>query len=176
MTVTLARHPATPCPAVSAVAVEVAREADGGLTLVYRVLGDAAALRVPAPADAARSDGLWRHTCFEAFVMAQPGSGYREFNFAPSSRWAAYRFAAYRDGAADLAMPAPIVASRMVAGRLELSARLPGATLPPGPARLGLTAVLEDRAGDLSYWALRHPPGKPDFHHTEAFALVLPPP
>jgi hypothetical protein len=41
---------------------------------------------------------------------------------------------------------------------------------------LALSAVVEERNGALSYWALRHSPGKPDFHHPEAFALELAPP
>jgi hypothetical protein len=32
---------------------------------------------------------------------------------------------------------------------------------------------VEDRSGSLSYWALRHAAGKPDFHHPDAFALEL---
>ena len=31
--------------------------------------------------------------------------------------------------------------------------------------QLALAAVVEDEDGRLSYWALRHAPGKPDFHH-----------
>jgi len=42
-----------------------------------------------------------------------------------------------------------------------------------GKMRLGLSAVIEAADGGLSYWALRHPPGKPDFHRPEAFALEL---
>ena len=50
------------------------------------------------------------------------------------------------------------------------------ATVPAGRSlRLGLSAVVEEYDGMLSYWALRHPPGKPDFHHAAAFALVLEP-
>ena len=41
--------------------------------------------------------------------------------------------------------------------------------------RLGLSAVIEDTSGGKSYWALAHPPGKPDFHHADCFALELPP-
>jgi hypothetical protein len=33
--------------------------------------------------------------------------------------------------------------------------------------------VIEEIDGALSYWALRHAPGKPDFHHRDAFALEL---
>ena len=39
--------------------------------------------------------------------------------------------------------------------------------------RLGAAAVLEDDNGRLSYWALCHPPGKPDFHHPDGFVLEL---
>ena len=42
-----------------------------------------------------------------------------------------------------------------------------------GKLKLGLSAVIEGADGGLSYWALRHPPGKPDFHHPEAFVLEL---
>jgi hypothetical protein len=41
---------------------------------------------------------------------------------------------------------------------------------------LGLSAVIEETDGHKSYWALRHPPGKPDFHHPDCFALELPAP
>ena len=40
---------------------------------------------------------------------------------------------------------------------------------------LGISAVIEEQDGRLSYWALAHPPGKPDFHHRDCFALRLPP-
>jgi hypothetical protein len=39
--------------------------------------------------------------------------------------------------------------------------------------QLALSAVVEDEQGLLSYWALKHPPGRPDFHHPDAFALEL---
>ena len=38
-----------------------------------------------------------------------------------------------------------------------------------------LLAVIEAIDG-FSYWALRHPADKPDFHNTEGFALLLDPP
>jgi hypothetical protein len=39
---------------------------------------------------------------------------------------------------------------------------------------LALAAVLEDRDGRLSYWALEHPSERPDFHHPNSFVLELP--
>jgi len=38
-----------------------------------------------------------------------------------------------------------------------------------------ISAVLEEVDGTKSYWALAHPPGKPDFHHADCFALALAP-
>lgn len=174
LTAHLSPHPGTPCPAVAAIAVELAWDADGALRLAYTLNGAIAALRIPAPAVPERADGLWRHTCCEAFVMADGGPGYREFNLSPSGRWAAYAFTNYRAGGGDLAMPAPAIACCHDAGTLVLRARL--AALPAGALRLGLAVVVEDAAGRIGYWALRHPPGKPDFHHTDAFTLALPRP
>jgi hypothetical protein len=105
---------------------------------------------------------------------------YYEFNFAPSAEWAAYHFQRYREGtplADDI--PAPKITVRTVADGLDLDAavRLDRLPIPqPGEClQLALSAVIEDKSGVLSYWALKHPPGKPDFHHPDAFALDLEP-
>jgi len=39
--------------------------------------------------------------------------------------------------------------------------------------KLALSAVVEDDSGRLAYWALKHAPGKPDFHHPDGFVLEL---
>ena len=124
---------------------------------------------------------LWRHTCFEAFVAIGSQTAYHEFNFAPSYEWRVYAFRAYRDPAplANL-LRSPIVAISITDDRLELDARIVLTDLSAihshSPLRLGLSAVIESRFGSLSYWALLHPAGKPDFHHPDAFALRLEPP
>ena len=106
--------------------------------------------------------------------MAEDGPGYREFNFSPSGEWAAYAFRGYRDGDALDSELAPVIVVRQTGDRLELEAAICQDFLPPGRRlRLGLSAVVEDADGVLSYWALRHPAGKPDCHHTDAFALPL---
>jgi hypothetical protein len=52
--------------------------------------------------------------------------------------------------------------------------------LPPEwagrPWQLNLSAILEEKDGSRSYWALAHPPGDPDFHDPDCFTLDLPPP
>ena len=39
---------------------------------------------------------------------------------------------------------------------------------------LGLTAVIESTDGSLSYWALAHPRGVPDFHARAGWTARLP--
>ena len=174
----LVPHPDGPRPAV-AVTAEAVRLGGDGLELRYLLSGDLAGVRLPATGAPARTDGLWRHTCFEAFVRADEHPAYLELNLSPSSQWAAYRFDAYRDGMRlSMAAPTDIRVSDADAG-LELSAvvDLAAAGLPPGaPWLVGLSAVVEDRAGAVSYWALAHPPGRPDFHSPDCFALELPAP
>ena len=84
-----------PHPAVSPdarLAIEAgARRAAGSIEVEWWLRGDLSALRIPKPAPRRRVEGLWRHTCFEAFVGAAGGGAYCELNFSPSGAWAAYR-------------------------------------------------------------------------------------
>jgi len=168
--VPLVPHPATPSVAARAILVEV-RRAPRALALRYVLSGDVERLRIPRPRPPARADGLWRHTCLEVFVASGEGAGYEEFNFSPSGEWAAYAFTAYREGGAALQRPAPALSVNASAQTLELSAEL--ACPAQTPLRLGLAAVVEDAAGALSFWALRHPAGRPDFHHAASFAMEI---
>ena len=177
MHLSLVCHPQTPAPAIRGIDVVVGEAASGGLALSFTLQGDISSLHIPNPRSSSRAGGLWRHTCFEVFVMAEDGPGYREFNFSPSGEWAAYAFRGYRDGDELGVELTPEILVRRSGGRLELDTQICQDSLPAGRSlRLGLSVVVEDADGVLSYWALRHPPGKPDFHHADAFAsqLVLP--
>lgn len=165
--------------AAAGIEVEVARPRAGSLELRYFVAGRLTDLHLPAVAAPARTDELWRHTCFEAFVRAAPGGAYCEFNFAPSTQWAAYRFDGYRNGmsvAGEVSAPRIDVQSNTETYELRVTLaldRLPD--LPRDAAwHLGLSAVIEETTGGKSYWALAHPPGEADFHHSDCFALELP--
>lgn len=170
----LKRHPDSPGVAVVRVEVEVEREHTNSLMLSYVVTGRMSDIRMPAVVAPTRGDALWQQTCFEAFVRASSGDGYYEFNFSPSTQWAAYRFSGYRSG---MCVPAEVhpfaIDVQPTSGRYALRTslaldRLTG--LPPAESwRLGLSAVIEEVNGQKSYWALAHPPGRPDFHHTDCF-------
>jgi len=172
-------HPDSHCAAATRIDVEIARPHPGKLVLHYFVTGKISDLRMPAEAFSTRADELWQHTCFEAFVRASPSSAYYEFNFAPSMQWAAYRFSAYRremNVAIDLSAPRIEVQSSGELYELQASLELDGASRLSSEAvwRLGLSAVIEETNGRKSFWALAHPPGKADFHHSDCFAYELP--
>jgi hypothetical protein len=166
-------HPDSLCAAATRIETDVARPRPGNLILSYVVSGRISDLRMPPVVAPARADELWRHTCFEAFVRPSTGSAYYEFNFSPSTQWAAYHFSDYRSEmriATEIA--APRIEVRSTAGSYTLQAALELDGLSR-PWRIGLSAVLEETNGRKSYWALAHPPGKPDFHHADCFALEL---
>jgi len=174
----LTAHPSTVGDVVRGLAVHVLIEEPGILRLVYALDADLSRVRVPSSRAGSRTDGLWRHTCFEAFVAPAGAPGYCELNFTPSLDWDIYRFAAYREGMLSAHITrAPQICVRRADGGLELdSAVRLHELLALGSARrlrLALAGVVEEDNGRLSYWALRHAPGKPDFHHPEGFALEL---
>ena len=171
-------HPDGRCDAVLQIDVDVTRPRQGALALRYIVTGEIGVLRLPPVAASARADELWRSTCFEAFVRAPSAAVYYEFNFSPSTQWAAYRFDDYREGMRAVSeIDAPRIDAQSNDAGLELRVTLDldRLDLPrDAPWRLGLSAVIEETNGCKSYWALAHPPGKPDFHHSDCFALELP--
>jgi hypothetical protein len=168
-------HPASQCAAVSAITVAAAFSTAGALRLDYRVHGDPAGLRIPAPATPGPVDGLWQHTCLEAFVAAVDAADYREFNFAPSGQWASYRFTGYRQrDTAFQPAAAPQISCEHHRDGFSLSATLPPELLPAGDTLdLGFSAVMEAADGSMSYWALTHGAAQPDFHLRQSFALTL---
>jgi hypothetical protein len=176
----LLAHPDAGGEFVWSIAAEAELTSRGALSCRYALRGEVARLRLPRAGGGRRAEGLWRHTCFEAFVRAADHRGYYEFNFSPALDWAAYRFEDYRTGMTAAAVAqAPGLQVRRDRDGLELAATVHLAGLTPlGNARelqLALAAVIEEEDGRLGYWALRHPSGNPDFHHPESFTLELRP-
>ena len=170
-TYSLVAHPDYPPLAVRGVEVDVLGGYDDVL-LTYRIAG-AVKVVTPAWVLSERADGLWQTTCFELFLRFDDGERYVEFNFSPSTRWAAYAFDGYREGMAALPRDVDPFIERNGEG-IEVDCDLGG--LPRGELAMALTAVIEEEGGVKSYWALAHPPGAPDFHHPACFAARLPAP
>jgi hypothetical protein len=160
-------HEMTPARAVRSVLAALSLSFEDGFVLHFIVDGEIDALALP-PGDGERviadaaTDGLWESSCV---------TDYTEFNYAPDGRWACYQFDDYRalvsaDPLAPWSMATERSASRYIL-RVE-----PGIFPEPG-SRLALSAVIEELDGTRSYWALCHPPGRPDFHHRDCFQVTL---
>ncbi|HEX8513029.1 MAG TPA: DOMON-like domain-containing protein [Allosphingosinicella sp.] len=193
-------HPDTPCGALSGIAIEMARVRPLRLQIRYVLLGNIRRVRLK-PRNP--GDELWRHTCFEAFVRVGGEENYLEYNVSPTGHWAAYRFDRYREGMAPATemqctrletdrRTDPLDPERRAklkeAGfdtmerfeptfyslKTEITLSNAMGLAVAQPWHIGLSTIVEERNGRMSYWALAHPPGKPDFHDPACFALELP--
>ena len=144
----------------------------------FRGGGDVASVCFPKANTPSRQDLLWQHTCFEVFLMRSDNE-YYEFNFAPSSQWAAYCFASYRQGMREQELASsPHINFESGTDSFILDATIDLRGILDDDVRLypgmGLAAVIEDANGQVTYWALAHPSGEPDFHHADSFVGALP--
>ncbi|HEX8125835.1 MAG TPA: DOMON-like domain-containing protein [Allosphingosinicella sp.] len=202
MRLSLHPHPDTPCGALTGVEIEMARLRPLKLQIRYVLVGNIRRVRLK-PRDRDRGDELWRHTCFEAFVRVGGEENYLEYNVSPSGDWAAYRFDGYRQGMTPASeiettylgtdrRTEPLDADRrkrlkdcgmdtlerfepsFFSLKTELTFSNAMGLAVAQPWHVGLSAIVEERNGRMSYWALAHPPEKPDFHDPACFALELP--
>jgi hypothetical protein len=168
-------HPATPAPDIM-LAHYFHVTPEGRLTVSYILRADPAILNLPDPVpNPQRRDGLWRTTCFEAFIRMEGEESYRELNFAPSGDWAAYRFTRYREGMAheEVSEPPALVIEPYESTHVYRYTLAAPWLVDPRRWHVALTAVIEDRAGAISYWSMQHPAGPPDFHHADNYARML---
>jgi hypothetical protein len=172
-TAPLAAHPDHSPLSISGIEARIIGLDDNWLRVRWRVEG-AGNLVLPPFAGRGRADDLWRTTCFELFLREPGAEAYAEFNLSPSERWAAYDLTGYREGMTQRPMARePTCTMRQGSSFAIFDAALPSASLPEDPWELGFSAVIEEEGGVLSYWALAHPPGEPDFHHPACFAARL---
>jgi hypothetical protein len=167
-------RPDSAAPDIESILVSIERSG-AALQLRYTVTGSLAGIVIPLAAPPERTDGLWQSTCFELFLKREGEAGYREFNFAPSGRWAAYQFTGYREGMTDAPLAAPPqLRTRAEGARLDVEVALE-VPLEDAPYAMNITAILESQAGERSFWAAKHPVGEPDFHDPGCFIHALPP-
>ena len=173
----LAPHSAFAPGEVTAVTVRWAELPDKRLMLRYMVEG-CAALVLPAYRGRGRGEELWKTTCFEAFIQPRGGAGYVELNLSPSERWAAWDFSGHRVNIGDRPMPRePECTMHRGSIFAIFDAAVPAAGVPNEECALGLTAVIEEEGGAISFWAIAHPAsGRPDFHDAACFTGTLPAP
>jgi hypothetical protein len=158
------------------------RSHDGTIHVAFHLKGDVSRIRLPAVGPAREGTRLWEHTCFELFIARVGEPAYHELNVAPSRQWAIYGFRGYREPTVASRLherATPEISQRRSGESFDLEVRVVLSHLSVAYAdarlRIGLSAVVETNEGRLSYWALRHPRDKPDFHDSDAFALCVEP-
>lgn len=144
---------------------------ESGFDVQFRLDGNVSAIRLPEAGPSVRTDELWKTSCFEVFWQPIGGTGYREFNFSPSGRWAAYDFDAFREGMRDAPVDAIALSCSHSGNELILKASV--AADLPAPAQVALNAIVEHSDGAIQYWALAFPPGKPEFHSEACRQMIV---
>ena len=175
--VSLCSHPTTPNTLVEQITGSIIPLAEGSLQFIYHLKGDLQSLLIPELTVSEPKDNLWQHSCFEAFIAVEGEKSYYEYNFSPSSQWAAYAFSDYRVRSGWQASQAPNIKREQQDDDLIITINLPASCLPDNPdakpLKIGISAVIETRRNTISYWSLKHPENTPDFHHRESFNLHI---
>lgn len=178
----LVPHPDFPPPEGISFNARAGREG-GALHLHFSQFGDEedTLIDIQPSGKGGRTDNLWKHTCFEAFVHVGTETGYSELNFSNWGEWAAYAFDAPRQGMRDLtgeSEPLAWLNYKGDGGDGVYHRAFSTIDLfdPSTDWHLNLSAVIEAKDGTKSYWALAHAPGPPDFHNRDCFIATLPAP
>lgn len=126
-----------------------------------------------------RVTGLWEKTCFELFIKNESGQ-YLEFNFSPVFEWDCFYF--NRKGESlkrweKMQMPVTdILLSE--ADFLHFSV-IKKDFFPEGffdsgrDLQVGISSVIKEKSGRLSYWALSHADSRPNFHDFRSFVALV---
>lgn len=155
----------------------VIRRNNNKIEIFYVISGDLQDIVVQPKADIQmRKDNLWKETCLEAFLTPTGSDHYWEVNLSPAGHWNVYRFSAYRaemkEEPAVISLP---ISVKMNNAALTLSTDIDMVNFISSNESLhvGISAVIMNKSGRLSYWALAHPGTEPDFHSKESFVLRI---
>ncbi len=147
------------------------------LTIQYQLVGDLSQILIPPPQKLpTRQYDLWEHTCCEFFLRLKNTTKYWEFNLSPARHWNVFKFENYRQNIAEetiiKSLPFEIFQTSQLL-EINLNLDLSPIINPEQDLDMAIATVVEDREGELSYWALTHPETKADFHHQNSFILNL---
>ncbi|MDJ0799322.1 MAG: DOMON-like domain-containing protein [Calothrix sp. MO_167.B12] len=146
-----------------------------GINYVFQ--GDLEKIDIPTPADIpTRQHELWQATCFEFFLGIKHSPHYWEFNLSPTEDWNIYRFDDYRQGMQEetAITSLPFTLHRQPETlQLSLQLDLHKFIAPEMNLDIGITAVVKDVNGVITYWALKHSGEEADFHLRNSFTIDL---
>ena len=150
-----------------------------GLRIHYKVHGNAFEVAVCSKKSLPQfTDELWKKTVFELFLKREDESSYTEWNFSPSGNWACYDFDAYRKPSHsqnNLESKPRKMEFLKTADSIDFIVEI------DLPKKYQDNEILEFQAcsvikklsdGSLSYFAIKHPSQKADFHNAQEFSLL----
>jgi hypothetical protein len=124
-----------------------------------------------------RKEELWKATCFEFFLAVKDLPQYWEFNLSPSRDWNVYRMDAYRRIGFREEMSIQQLQFEVQKDTngflLKMAIDLNPIIRLEQILEVGVTAVVQTKEGNETYWALVHPAPVADFHLRESFILAM---
>jgi hypothetical protein len=143
------------------------------LTIEYKLQGQTQVI-IPQINTPTRKFGLWEHTCCEFFLGLQDSTQYWEFNLSFAGHWNVYHFLDYRQNLIEAkafdSLPFQVLQANDNL-QLKLKVNLNQIIAREQNLEVGVAAVIEDRARQLSYWALAHSAPEADFHLRDNYLL-----
>lgn len=169
-----------PFPSAEVVPVQITgniSRVDNQLTINYQLVGDLQAIVIAQPSETpARQHELWQDTCFEFFLGMKDSQRYWEFNLSPAGHWNIYRFDSYRQGMQEE------TAFNLLPFRVEhqsdslmlsLNVDLDKIVFSEQLIDVGITTVIKQKDGEVTYWALVHQGNEADFHIRESLIVEI---
>lgn len=123
-----------------------------------------------------QADKLWESTCFELFMADEGNTHYFEFNIAPTGDWNIFEFLTYRQDPKTIKdVFSPSIDRQIISNHnIKYAIGIPLFNEVKFFKKIGISAVIKNLQGDLSYFSLTHPRDIPDFHDPRGFEIFLP--
>jgi hypothetical protein len=147
---------------------------ESSVFISYKVCGELAAIDLgEGHPNHARVMKLWEKSCFELFIKTKEDS-YIEFNFSPEFEWNCFYFSKKGDALVEYARMDSVKFDILLSlDVFHLIVEIDKKKFPDGffqgPLQAGITSVIKEKNGKISYWALSHEDIKPNFHHFDSF-------
>jgi hypothetical protein len=144
------------------------------LILRYEMAGTIESILMAEREYPTRQIGLWETTCFECFFGVPGQDLYWEVNLSTAGHWNIFRLDGYRSGLREeLAIEELTVLIDRSAFSLETELDLSLLGLETFELELSVTAVIADKLGGVSYWAVCHGGIEADFHLRDSFVIRI---
>jgi hypothetical protein len=126
-----------------------------------------------------RQTSLWENTCLEWFLKPKGESKYWEFNVSPNGAWDVFSFDQYRKGMCEepLIHVGPSltknVSENAILFQILWNLSAIGEWFCDNHYELAISCVVvSNETRSKSYWSIKHPSEKPDFHHPDSFTKL----